>query len=517
VVATTPITQIATVPVLVPQTNPYQTLYSPCPDSPTPTQTTPTTSQTDSTTTTSPLSTIVHTQYSTYTDSNGVHTASTTISSTIDPAPITNGGSTGKSSVPLGTIIGGVVGGLVGLLVLSALVWYILWRREQNKFLFDDDDFHGAAAGGMKGNRPTALLAARNSGGRRLSRNVNLDDEFKGAEAHPYQYGVVGGSPSPNTTPSLGSGNATAGGGAYHSQPSTMGYGHQRNSSRDALMTAHSPPISPRHLDVPLPGGGGGSMGQQRRASQYTGSSGMTDTIVMANQPPVGMANPTGNDMLGGGRRVSDERDASWTMMGHQPRPSSSLLEAPVVSYPPGHGGFYQQYGPIDQPQQQQFQQQQQQQQGPVPAHQALYAAAGLGSPDFYPQGQGQGRVLASPPPGAGGARQYTTSAGVGPAGTSGDTKPSSTAVPVAATATSPNPDVGFGRQRGSAEKARESRTTGESGGVRSPVIQHLDGGRVPDGAGGAPGPLSLSGSGSGANTADGHAGDAPPPAYSDP
>jgi hypothetical protein len=360
----------------------------------------------------------------------------------------------------------------------------------------------------MKGNRPTALLAARNSGGR----NLNLDDEIKGAEAHPYQYGVVGGSPSPNGAPSLGSGTAATAGGGYHSQPSTMGYGHHKNSSRDALMTAHSPPVSPRHLDVPLPGGG---VGQQRRASQYTGSSGGTDTIVMANQPPVGMANPmTGNDMGGvggvGGGGISDERDTSW-MVGHQPRPSSSLLEAPVL-YPPGHGGFYQQYGPIDHVQSQQQQQQpqpqpqQQQQQPAVPAHQALYAAAGLGPPDFYARGgQGQGqqgpsRVLASPPPGAAGARQYITSTGVAGTSGAGDVIP----VPASATSTSTStsPDIGFGRQRRSGEKERRP-----EGAVRSPVIQHQDGGRVSDGDRRADASAS----------ADGHSGDAPPPAYSDP
>ena len=533
-----PSTSYETVPVFVPQTTAIQTFYSTCPDTP-PTTNLDTTTPTTITTTSSSLSTIIQTQYSTYTNSGGTYVSSTVVSS--PASPTNNGDGSTNNPTPLAPIIGGVVGGLVGLLAIIALVWFILWRREQVKHLFDDDDdYHpGAgvvAAGRLKGNRPTALLAR---GGRGGERNVNLDEEIK--EARPYQYGVVGGTQSSGV------------GGGYYSQNSTVGYGgaHQRNNSRDALMAAHSPPISPRHLEVPLPAGGGYTQatGASRRASQYTGSSSMSDPFMMTSQPPIGVAPMAYNNVGNNGGRVSDERDAAW--MGHNPRPPSPL-EAPA-SYPPGHGGFYQQYGPVDQPPPTQqsppppppppssamypppaqttvYPPPAQTSFGasgihkpplepglatrPIPAHQALFVAAGLGSAEPHstlapsPSVTSRTQVLASPPPGAGGARQYFVPSN--PPGVAGSSRPTdlfSATTPagdavVASSSTTAVNEVGFGRQRASGEKSREREPGAES--ARSPVIQHQDAGRIPDA------------SGSGPNTVDGHLVDAPP-AYTDP
>ena len=435
------------------------------------------------------------TRFSTYTDSNGVHTSASTITSST--STLNPGGDNNKSGAPLPSIIGGVVGGVIGLIAIIALIWYILWRREQTRHLFDDDENDGQGGRGM---HATGLLA-RDAGRRGRTRSVNLDDEIKGVDVHPYQYGLVGGTPSPQGSP------------AFHSQNSTMGYGsHQRSSSRDALMAggATSPSISPRHLDVLLPTG-------QRRASQLTGSSsGVPESIMMMNQQPMGHA---ANQNMG--NRVSDERDTQpW--MGHHARPSSSLLEAPAV-YPPGHGGFYQQYGPIDQaqPVQQQIPPAANSTgvhkpplepalagaTRPLPAHQALYYAAGLADPNSpqtpsssAPTVHTQAHGFTSPPPGAAGARQYPVTANVaGPLPSPAQNRESdlfsavmASADHAAASSSAPT-DVGFGRQRRSGEKSPTP-----SNGPRSPVIQHRDGGRV------LPGSTQAGG-------------DAPPPAYSDP
>ncbi|KIM33592.1 hypothetical protein M408DRAFT_6047 [Serendipita vermifera MAFF 305830] len=440
---------------------------------------------------------------------------------------LNQGGDGNKSGGSLPAIIGGVVGGVLGLLAIIALIWYLLRRREQTRFMFDDDDDDmGGGKGGVYG------AAAGMAGGRRgRTRSVNLEDEIKGADAHPYQYGLVGNTPSPHGSP------------AFHSQNSTMGYGtahsgghHQRNSSRDALMASGpaSPSLSPRHLDVLLPIG-------QRRASQLTGSSsGAPDSIMMTNQQP--MTHAVTNNNLG--NRPSDERDAPW--MGHHARPSSSLLEAPTT-YPPGHNGFYQQYGPVEpaQPAQQRPPSASTTGGGsitggggvhkpplepslaaamrPVPAHQALYYAAGLQDPNSplthsntMSSSRTQAHVMATPPPGAGGARQYPLSASTSVGASSvpgpglglghapnreGDifSAVMASADHAAATATaSPTPgaaspgEFGFGRQRRDGEKSPTP-----SSGPRSPVIQHRDGGRVPVG--------------------QQPSGEAPPPAYTDP
>jgi hypothetical protein len=282
--------------------------------------------------------------------------------------------------------------------------------------------------------------------GRRGRRSLNLEDEVKSETNHPYQYGVVG-SISPSPKPGM------------HSQQSSLGYQHRRSGSRDALMRsgAPSPPsVSPQHLSGHLPGG------SQGRASYN--SSMRPDSVMMTNQP----MNPHN-------QFASD--DVPWTQ---PPRPSSSLLEAPNV-YPPGHNGFYQQYGPMESIPSQTQVSHGQATNAPPSTHQALFEAAGLGNTALPPGAAAP--VTALPPPGAGGARPYTewragdmqsavmagadrAAASVSPPPTSGN----------AGGSTGGPGEVGFGRQR--VEKSPRAER------VTSPVIQHQDGGRVPESQG---------------------------------
>lgn len=473
VVTTVPVTTTTNIPVYVTQTIPVQTLFANCPtggDTDTTPVNSPTNEATSTSTPTRSIVTVTQTTFiTTYSDSNGLHTSTTTGST--DGGQLSPGGGNGnKSSSKTGPIVGGIVGGVVAILAIIGLVWYILWRRNQTKFLFDEDD--DVAPGAL---RPKSLV------GRKGRRSLNLDEEVKG-ESNAYQYGMVGGTPSPSTSP------------LPHSQYSSFGgYSHRRNGSRDALMASGGPssnPSSPSRLDIPLGGG------NQRRISQISSTRG--ESIMM--QPPVM-------------NRPSD--DVVW---GHHPRPSSSLLEAPLGQ------GFYQQYGPLDpsttaavapagaaavSPT------------GPTamhkpaleptllpasqPPHQALLSAAGLAE---SAPGTSRGHVMIAPPPGAGGARPFVERpevVGVGGgisnagavAGTGGDDLLAAVMAGAdRATSVSPtsvrsgSTDVGFGRQRRPEKTPRVESP-------RSPVVQHQDGGRVPDTAQQAPGA------------------DAPPPAYS--
>jgi hypothetical protein len=335
------------------------------------------------------------------------------------------------------------VGGVLAILVIIGLLWYILWRRDQTKFLFDDDDDGGVGAGGL---RPKSVVS------RRERRSLMLDEETKGPDPNAYQYGVVGRTPSPSTSP------------LPHSQYSSLGgYSHRRSGSRDALMSTAGPSSttgSPTRLDLPLSGG-------QRRISQNSSARG--ESIMMTNQPIM--------------NRPNDD-----PLMGHHPRPSSSLLEAPMT-YPPRHSGFYQQYGPLDTaqatsstvppivsssgvvhkpvleptlvPTTQ-----------PLPAHQSLFAAAGLADPVTSST---RSQALVSPPPGAGGAQPYTERQGSSDmyaAVMSGADRATSIS-PMSARSSSVA-EVGFGRQR-RPDKTPQVETP------RSPVVQHEDAGRVPE------------------------------------
>lgn len=302
------------------------------------------------------------------------------------------------------------------------------------KDLFDDDDDEDTS----HGLKPRGVMMRD---GRRGRRSLNLDDEVKSETNHPYQYGVVG-SISPSPKPGM------------HSQQSSVGYQHRRSGSRDALMRsgAPSPPsVSPQRLSAHLP-----STGSQGRASY---NSSMRPDSVMMNQP----MNP---------HHQWNSEDTPWTQ---PPRPPSSLLEAPNV-YPPGHNGFYQQYGPMESiPSQTQVNHGQANNAQPTnaapPIHQALYEAAGLGTASS-PAGS-SAPVTALPPPGAGGARPYTEwrTSDIQSAVMAGADRAAASVSPPPTTGGSG--DVGFGRQR--VEKSpRVERVT-------SAVVQHQDAGRVPD------------------------------------
>ncbi|CAG7852599.1 SubName: Full=Uncharacterized protein {ECO:0000313/EMBL:CCA75312.1} [Serendipita indica DSM 11827] len=434
VVTTTPHTSFTAVPVTFSQVVPVSTAYQECPDTPRPD--TPDDATTSTTTTPRP-SQSVYTSVSTHYVPT-IATVTTTNSTRDDPSP-SNQPQQNKSNLP--AIIGGTVGGILALLGIIGLIWYILWRREQNKFLFDDEeDDHSTHLA------PTL--------GRQKRRSANITQETK--ENRPYNYGVVGASPSPTASP------------VPHSQYSSLGgYSHRRDTSRDRLMS--SPPGSPNRLDVPLPG-------TQRRTSHY--SSGVPESIMMT--------------ATGGSTNTRTSDDAR----GHERATSVSLMDTANV-YPPGHGGFYQQYGPME-PAQSPVgaSTSPQPPQGlspsntmhkppldpslvaatrPIPTHQALVAAAGLLGPlPPTPTTTGRTPVMASPPPGAAGARPYTEWREQGDmlsaVMSSGDQA-------AAGGTTAPNNGaVGFGRQMSPEKSPRREL-------VRSPVIQHQDGGRVPDNA----------------------------------
>ena len=429
VVTTTPHTSFTGVPIVWTQVVPIQTLYQECPDNP-PTDTG------DDTTTTRPTSappTVI--TYTTQYNST-ITSTSTSTGGVLSPGPTQKG----NSNLP--AIIGGTVGGILAVLAIAGLVWYIVWRRKQNEFLFEDEEDDTDAHPG----------AAMLNDARKRRRSVNMEQEIK--ESRPYQYGVVGGSPSPSASP------------LPHSQYSSMGgYSHRRDTSRDRLMS--SPPVSPNRLDIPLPGG-------QRRASHY--SSGMPESIMMTTH--------TGSTNT----RTSDDG------RGHERVASGSLMDSTNM-YPPGHAGFYQQYGPMEPARspvgvsaspsspppsnvmhKPPLEPQLNPATRPVPAHQALVAAAGLLGPLPPTPTMTSGRtpVMASPPPGAAGARPYPEWREQGDmlsaVMSSGDQ------VAASATATQNTTDVGFGRQM-RPEKSPRTET------VRSPVIQHQDGGRVLDNA----------------------------------
>ncbi|CAG8619708.1 16972_t:CDS:2, partial [Acaulospora colombiana] len=343
---------------------------------------------------------------------------------------LNSGGKSGGSSPNIPAIVGGVVGGTLGLIAIIALVWYLLWRREQMKDLFDDDEDEDTS----HGLKPRGVMMRD---GRRGRRSLNLDDEVKSETNHPYQYGMVG-SISPSPKPGM------------HSQQSSLGYQHRRSGSRDALMRsgAPSPPsVSPNRLSAHLP-----STGSQGRASY---NSNMRPDSVMMAQP----MNP---------HQQWTSEDTPWTQ---PPRPSSSLLEAPNV-YPPGHNGFYQQYGPMESiPSQTQVNLGQANNAQPAIAHQALYEAAGLGTAS--PPTSSSVPVTALPPPGAGGARPFTEwrASDIQSAVMAGADRAAASVSPPPNTSGSEN--VGFGRQR--VEKSPRAER------VTSPVVQHQDAGRVPD------------------------------------
>ncbi|KAG8825868.1 hypothetical protein FRC17_008488 [Serendipita sp. 399] len=433
---TIPHTIPTSVPVLVPQVVPIQTLWEECPDDPTPTDDTETsTSRPPSITTVTSRVTI----------SDGRTVTSTVTGAVPSPNP---GGRDSKSSSNLPAIIGGVIGGIVVVVALAALVWYIRKRREELKDLMDDDDDD---EGGAHSSHLGGLLARD---AKRARRSVNLESELK--DSRPYQYGVVGNGPSPSVSP------------IPHSQYSSVGgYSHRRDGSRDALMRSRvpsSPPGSPGHLDAHLPPG--------HRASFHSG----TPESFMMTQPLISTHPQPVQDV--------------WT--GGQP---ASIMDSANV-YPPGHGGFYQQYGPAEPssptrvastsaglvseqpppafaphhnsvrkpplepallPATQ-----------PLPTHQALITAAGLSGGSSA----GPSRMTVSPPPGAAGARPYTERREppdmLSAVMASGDQ---------AASSVRPQ-DVGFGRQRQSEKSPRRETAT-------SPVIQHQDGGRAPQPAAG--------------------------------
>ncbi|KAL0946453.1 hypothetical protein HGRIS_012676 [Hohenbuehelia grisea] len=92
------------------------------------------------------------------------------------------------SSAPLGPIIGGVVGGFFGLMALIAIGWFIVKRKSRWDDIFDKDDGESGEDG---------------------SRRFSLSTEI---EPKPYQYGLVGHTPSPQpgsppTSPPLGAGH----------------------------------------------------------------------------------------------------------------------------------------------------------------------------------------------------------------------------------------------------------------------------------------------------------------------
>lgn len=309
------------------------------------------------------------------------------------------------------------------------------------------------------------MSAAPAKGTKKKGRSLNLDDEAKGSESNAYQYGVVGGTAtSPSTTPLQN--------GQY---PSLAGaYGHQRNTSREALMATggpSSPTHAPNRLDASV-------SSSQRRISQISSARG--DSIMMANQPVT--------------NRSADE-NVPW---GHHPRPSSSLLAEAPTGYPPAPvgAGFYQQYGPYDAGQQHAavppapamtsptrppLEVLPQPAAHPVPAHHALSSVAGL--PERSPS---RAPTLNAPPPGAAGARPYSDYGNTTPPVASGSMDRSAVSRSPSASMAGNGVDVGFGRQQRD-EKTPRVETP------QSPVIQHQDAGSVPD-----------------SNTPE-----APPPAYS--
>ncbi|KAG8827977.1 hypothetical protein FRC19_010485 [Serendipita sp. 401] len=431
------------VPVLVPQVTPIQTLWSECPDDPNPPP------DTDTEPTSTSRSTVRLT--SVITQSGGVVT--TTITDSTGTNSPSNNGTVNHKSSSLPAIIGGVVGGIIAVAAIVGLIWWILRRREQLKDLLDEDEDDDRALHGPK----AGDLLLRD--GKRGRRSVNLESELK--DSRPYQYGVVGHGPSPSVSP------------IPHSQYSSMGgYSHRRDGSRDALMRSRGPssaPGSPGHLEAHLPPG--------QRTSLYSGT---PESIMMTPQPLINTHPQPGGDVWTGGQR-----------------PPPSIMDSANV-YPPGHGGFFQQYGPMEAPHSPTTVSSPSTAFGsqpppvvpvshpsvhkpsleptlasatqPLPTHQALLAAAGLSNS----QVASTSSVTVSPPPGAAGARPYTerreTTDMLSAVMASGDQAASSARTD----------DVGFGRQRPS-EKSPRRET------IRSPVIQHQDGGRVPESAAGAP------------------------------
>lgn len=229
---------------------------------------------------------VTQTRTVTYTDENGTHTSESKYTSTPPPTlvPLPNSG----KPVNLPAIVGGVVGGIIGILLIIGVVWYLLWRRQQLDDLFEEsDDGHDVSA--IKHDPKT---------GRR--KRFTLDDD---AGARTYQYGMVGTTPSVSPTP-------------YHSQDSSAAFAHGRSNSHTPLIASQSPQSQPLQLNVL------GQGGQQRQPSWY------------APRPDSLLAPSTATS----GRPSSDGSTNQLL------RPGSAVYEPPAM-YPPGHGGFYQQYG----------------------------------------------------------------------------------------------------------------------------------------------------------------------------
>ncbi|KAJ6622886.1 hypothetical protein B0H10DRAFT_863196 [Mycena sp. CBHHK59/15] len=97
-----------------------------------------------------------------------------------------------SSSSNIGAIVGGVVGGFFGLLGIALVIWFVMKRRRRWDDIFDKEDADIAPPRRQRTDR------------------FSLDADVR-VEPKPYQYGLVGQSPSPgagisppNSPPSFG-------------------------------------------------------------------------------------------------------------------------------------------------------------------------------------------------------------------------------------------------------------------------------------------------------------------------